>query len=162
MPDAFTDLARVTRSYNPTANVPTKMDVQNVQWTSLLEAWDTNFGDPRILAASQSSVPKQKHGKPLGSNDSHPWKRKPTTQAPKELTVSPTISYSFYPTHEKILNYGSVLEKTNPRHENHEISIFYASLDDVWCRNEMIVDDALEYAVATKIMLSDDIELIRL
>ena len=31
-------------------------------------------------------------------------------------------------------------------------------LDDVWRRNEMIVDDALAFAVVTEIMLSDDIE----
>ena len=69
-----------------------------------------------------------------------------------------TIAYSFYPTHEEILDYGSVLEETNPPPENREISIYYASLDDVWRRNEMIVDDALAFAVATEIMLSDDIE----
>ena len=46
----------------------------------------------------------------------------------------------------------------NPPPENHEISIYHASLDDVWCRNEMIVDDALAYTITTEIMLSDDIE----
>ncbi|KAM2777831.1 hypothetical protein PS2_010124 [Malus domestica] len=82
-------------------------------------------------------------GRPYGSNDSHPQKRKPTAQAPKEPTVNPTVVYSLYPTHEEIINYGSVLEETNPPPENHEISIDYVSLDDVWCRNEMIVNDAL-------------------
>ncbi|KAM2472176.1 hypothetical protein ACFX1W_047366 [Malus domestica] len=75
-------------------------------------------------------------------------------QGPEEPIVNPTIAYSFYPTHEEILDYGSVLEETNPPPENREISIYYASLDDVWHRNEMIVDNA----VATEIMLSDDIE----
>ncbi|KAM2216225.1 hypothetical protein ACFXTI_022739 [Malus domestica] len=46
----------------------------------------------------------------------------------------------------------------NPSLENREISVHYASLDDVWCRNEMIVDNALAYAVAIEIMLSNDIE----
>ena len=47
---------------------------------------------------------------------------------------------------------------TNPPPENREISVYYASLDDVWHRNEMIVDDALAFAVTTEILLSDDIE----
>ena len=72
--------------------------------------------------------------------------------------MNPTIAYSFYPTHEEILDYGNVLEETNPPPENREISVYYASLDDVWRRNEMIVDDALAFTVATEIMLSDDIE----
>ncbi|KAM1435803.1 hypothetical protein ACFX2I_043704 [Malus domestica] len=83
-------------------------------------------------------------------NDSQPWKRKLTAQAPKKLTMYPTVAYSFYPTHEGILDYGSVLEEMNLPPENHEISVYYASLDDVWCRNGMIVDNALTYAVATE------------
>ena len=114
MPNAFTDLARVTRSHIPAANVPAKMDVPNVRWSSLLEAQDATLADPRTLVASQSSTPTQKHGRPLGSNDSHPRKRKPTTQTPEEPNMNLTVAYSFYPTHEKILDYGSVLEETNP------------------------------------------------
>ncbi|KAM2404978.1 hypothetical protein ACFXTH_032242 [Malus domestica] len=79
-------------------------------------------------------------------------------QGLEEPTVNPTIAYSFYPTHEEILDYGSVLEETNPHPENREISVHYASSDDVWRRNKMIVDNALVYAVTTEIMLSDDLE----
>ena len=113
----FTDLTQVTRSHIPAGNVPAKMDVPNVRQTSLLEARDANLADPRTLAASQSSASTQKRGRPLGSKDSHPWKRKPTTQAPVE-PVNPTVAYSFYQTHEEILDYGSVLEETNPPPEN--------------------------------------------
>ncbi|KAM1084571.1 hypothetical protein ACFX19_023256 [Malus domestica] len=127
MPDAFTDLACVTRSHILVANTHAKMDVPN-------------------------------HRRPLGSKDSHPRKRKTIAQGPEEPTVNPTIAYSFYPTHEEILDYGNVLEETNPPPDNLEISVYYASLDDVWCRNVMIVDDALAFAVITEIMLSDDIE----
>ncbi|KAM1342398.1 hypothetical protein ACFX2F_006725 [Malus domestica] len=79
-------------------------------------------------------------------------------QAPEEPTVNLTVSYTFDPTHKEILDYGSVLEEMNPLPDNREILVHYANLDDVWCRNEMIVNDALAYAVATEIMLSDDIE----
>ena len=79
MPDAFTDLARVTRSHIPAANMPAKIDVPNVRRAALLEARDANSGDPRTLTASQSSASTHKLGRPLGSKDSHPQKRKPTT-----------------------------------------------------------------------------------
>ncbi|KAM1084352.1 hypothetical protein ACFX19_023057 [Malus domestica] len=46
----------------------------------------------------------------------------------------------------------------NPPPENREILVYYASLDGVWCRNEMIIDDALAYVVTTEIMLSNNIE----
>ena len=125
MPDAFIDLARVTRSHIPAANTPAKMDVPNVRQTTLLEAQDTNLGDPRTLAARQSSTPTQKRGRPLGSKDSQPRKRKTTAQRPEEPTMNATIAYSFYPTHEEILDYGNVFEETNPLPENREISVYY-------------------------------------
>ena len=65
MQDAFINLVQMTRSHIPAANVPAKMDVPNVQRTSLLEAREANFGDPRTLAAIQSSAPTQKCGRPL-------------------------------------------------------------------------------------------------
>ena len=36
--------------------------------------------------------------------------------------------------------------------------VHYTVLDEVWNRNEMIVDDAFAYSVVTDIMLNDDIE----
>ncbi|KAM2133127.1 hypothetical protein ACFX1R_003267 [Malus domestica] len=84
------------------------------------------------------------------------------TQAPEEPIVNPTIAYSFYPTYEEILDYRSVIEETNPSPKNRNILVYYAGLDDVWCRNEMIIDEALAYAVATEIMLSDNIEPVSL
>ena len=112
-------------------NVPAKMDVLNVRRTSFLEAQDANFGDPRTLAASQSSAPTHKHGMPLSLKDSHPRKRKPMAYGPEEPTVNPIIAYSFYPTHEEILDYKNVIEEKNPPPQNYEISVYYASLDDV-------------------------------
>ena len=68
------------------------MDILNVRRTSLMEARDTNLGDPRTLAASQSFSPTQKHDRPFGSKDSHPRKRKFMAQGPEEPTVNPTIA----------------------------------------------------------------------
>ena len=62
------------------------------------------------------------------------------------------------PMHEIILDYGDALDETCRPPENRKISIHYVVLDEVWNRNEMIVDDAFAHLVVTDIMLSDDIE----
>ncbi|KAM1935321.1 hypothetical protein ACFX15_019392 [Malus domestica] len=117
MPDAFTDLAKVTRSHIPAANTPTRIDV------------------PR---------------------DSQPRNRKmaPTS----DPSLNPTIAHSSVPTYEVILDYGDVSNETYRPSENREISVHYTVLDEVWNRNEMIIDNAFLYLVATDIMFSDDIE----
>ncbi|KAM2667966.1 hypothetical protein EV2_019592 [Malus domestica] len=48
MPDAFTDLARVTRSHIPVTNTPAKMDVPNVRRTAFQETRDAKSGDPLV------------------------------------------------------------------------------------------------------------------
>ena len=69
-----------------------------------------------------------------------------------------TIAHSSVPTHEVILDYGDASDETCRPLENREISVHYTVLDEVWNRNEMIVDDAFSYSVVTDIILSDDIE----
>ena len=73
-------------------------------------------------------------------------------------SLNPTITHSFVPTYEVILDYSDALDETCRPPENREISVHYAVLDEAWNRNEMIIDDAFTYLVATDIMLSDDIE----
>ncbi|KAM3000765.1 hypothetical protein FF2_037134 [Malus domestica] len=75
-----------------------------------------------------------------------------------DLSLNPTIAHSSVPTHEVILDYGDALDETCWPSQNREILVHYTVLDEVWNRNEMIVDDAFVYSVATDIMLSDDIE----
>ncbi|KAM2262753.1 hypothetical protein ACFXTI_044176 [Malus domestica] len=115
MPDAFNDLAKVTRSHIPAANAPAKIDV------------------PR---------------------NSQPRKRKMAPSSDPSLNL--TIVHSSVPMHEVILDYSDTSDETCRPSENREISIHYAVLDEVWNRNEMIVDDAFAYSVATNIMISDD------
>ena len=60
--------------------------------------------------------------------------------------------------HKVILDYCDVLDEANWLPENREILVHYAVLDKVWNQNEMIIDGAFAYTIATDIMLSDDIE----
>ncbi|KAM0982176.1 hypothetical protein ACFX2A_015433 [Malus domestica] len=86
----------------------------------------------------------------------NPKKRK--TAQTNDPSLNLTIAYSSVPTYEVIQDYGDILNETYQSPENREISIHYAVLDEVWNRNEMIVNDAFTYTVAFNIMLSDDIE----
>ncbi|KAM0993108.1 hypothetical protein EV2_009120 [Malus domestica] len=133
MPDAFTDLAKVTISHILAANAPTRIDVLNLR--------PERPNHPRRPPDSKHSQPRK-------------WKTAQTT----EPSLNPTTTYLYIPTYEVILDYGNVLDETNWPPENLEISVHYAVLDEVWNQNKMIVDDALAYTVVTDIMLSDDIE----
>jgi len=83
---------------------------------------------------------------------------------PSEIAISTDLSY------EIILDYGSVLKETSidgkvaqlSTLENQEFSILYAFLDEIWNQNEIIIDDVSAFAVATKIMKIDTLNIISL
>src|SRR4051812_48072933 len=62
MPDAFVDTARITKSYIPAKNVPARIDVP--------------VGQCVTAPANESSKIRLKRGRPIGSKDSTPRKRK--------------------------------------------------------------------------------------
>jgi len=59
MPSAFIDIKRVTKSYIPAANAPEKINVQE--------------GQPSTANESKATI---RRGRPLGSKDKNPRKRK--------------------------------------------------------------------------------------
>ena len=61
LPDAFTDTKRVTKSYIPAANAPARIEILEIK----SEDKDTH-----------ESKTCQKRGKPVGSKDKNPQKRK--------------------------------------------------------------------------------------
>ncbi|XP_068309791.1 uncharacterized protein [Pyrus communis] len=92
------------------------------------------------LAANQSSAPTLKRGRPLDLKDSQPLKRKMAPTGDPSLNL--TIVHSSVLTHEFILDYGDASEETCQPPENHEILVHYAVLDEVWNKNDRIIDDA--------------------
>ncbi|KAM2471541.1 hypothetical protein ACFX1W_046806 [Malus domestica] len=68
-----------------------------------------------------------------------------------------TIHDSVLPEKENVLDEKPVPEETEV-HESKEISINYACTNELWDRNEIIIDDMFAFAIATEIILSDDIE----
>ena len=61
LPDAFNDAAKVTKSHVPTMNAPASINVL--------------VGQSQNIAAKES-VTRQKHGRPIGSKDSAPRKKR--------------------------------------------------------------------------------------
>ncbi|KAL4025795.1 hypothetical protein IC575_014201 [Cucumis melo] len=61
MPDAFTDTKKVTKSYIPAANAPSRIEIPTQQVDTINE-----------------STLRQKRGRPMGSKDKNPRKRKVT------------------------------------------------------------------------------------
>ena len=61
MPDAFTDLKRITKSHISAKNVPIRIDVPKEPFTNVI---------------ANESKTHLKRGRPLGSKDQNPRKRK--------------------------------------------------------------------------------------
>ncbi|KAM1174892.1 hypothetical protein ACFX19_027954 [Malus domestica] len=68
-----------------------------------------------------------------------------------------TIHDSVLSEKENVLDETHVLEETEV-HDNKEISINYACTNELWDQNEIIIDDMFAFAIATEIILSDDLE----
>ncbi|KAM2052997.1 hypothetical protein ACFX1T_002692 [Malus domestica] len=149
MPNAFNDAMKVTKSHIPAANAPARIDVPVGQ---------------NKMAANDSSGARLKRGRPPGSKDSAPRKRKTRAQLnPNEIIQEErmndksTIHDSGLPEKENVLDETYVPEETEV-HESKEISINYACTNELWDQNEIIIDDMFAFVVATEIILSDDIE----
>ncbi|KAK9951191.1 hypothetical protein M0R45_006648 [Rubus argutus] len=150
--DAFNDLVNVTRSHIPAANVPARIDVPVGRRVPVEHVASVEPTEQRTLpSAVQSAALPKKRGRPIGSKDVQPRKRRTPTKS-----VLP---------HEIIKDYGDVLEERvpdetpiAPNPENLEISVNHASLDDILKRNETIIDDVFIYAVVADIMSNDDME----
>ncbi|BBH03062.1 Disease resistance protein CC-NBS-LRR class family [Prunus dulcis] len=150
MPDAFNDVAKVTKSHIPAANAPAQIDVHNGQSN---------------VQANGSSAARLKRGRPLGSKDSVPRKRKLMDKMnPNEINREPTIHNSNAPKERQVLpeKENFIGETSGPGvatiPESQEISINYTSTDELWSRNEIIIDDIFAFSVAAEIIKDDDIE----
>ena len=132
LPDAFNDATKVMKSHIPVVNAPARIAV------------------PEGQAKMDENPPQLKRGRPIGSKDTVPRKRRGRNQesTPEEpgvvLASKELNALEEAQTHEKI---------TNPR--NTENSIIYCN--EIWDRNKIIIDDIFAFSVAHKIM-DDDCE----
>ena len=132
LPDAFNDATKVTKSHILAINALARIAI------------------PEGQAKIDENPPQLKRGRPIGSKDTVPRKRRGKNQesTPEEsgdvLTSKELNALEEAQTHEKI---------TDPR--NTENSITYCN--EIWDRNKIITDDIFAFSVAHKIM-DDDCE----
>ena len=86
------------------------------------------------LVPSQSSIPGQKRGRPLGLKDSYPRKRRNLAQMnTSEIAILTEPFHETFPDNESVLKEtsvdGEVVQLPIP--ENQEISVRYACLDEI-------------------------------
>ncbi|KAK1431618.1 hypothetical protein QVD17_08102 [Tagetes erecta] len=134
LPDAFTNPKRVTKSHIPAVNAPEKLSVQE--------------GHPHI--GNESSA-RLKRGRPIGSKDKNPRKKKGANNEDNkvEVTVMPEMKSP-----EGTLDMMVPDEPQVP--ENEEISINYIMSRKVWNRNEIDVDEIFSYNVAQEVMENNE------
>ena len=140
MPDAFIDSTKVTKSHIPAANISARIEIP----TGKLQSIMTNEPKPRL-----------KRGRPVGSKDTIPRKRKSViSMTPEEhITIKPQVDEQVAPTEAPVkeLSLNDVLV-----HNNEEISINYIHEGRIWDRNTTHINDAFSFQVAMDIIRNDE------
>ena len=130
LPDAFTNLPRITKSHIPAVNAPVRVDIPMGQ----------------IVKANESR-PHLKRGRPIGSKDKNPRKRKGINDQDdhglKEISQDET----------QVITHDDEEVRTS---ENNEISMNYVSTRKLWNRNNVVIDNIFAYNVAIEIMQQDE------
>ncbi|GKD50932.1 hypothetical protein Tco_1279908 [Tanacetum coccineum] len=131
LPDAFTYTKRITKSHIPTANARARVEIPNKK-----------SGDN----IAQESQKRLKRGRPIGSKDKIPHKRKGTEKNSGH--------------DENVLDETQDI-KTSPEEEmndiNKEMSINYNQTNILWGRNEIgDINERFSYSVASDIMSGND------
>ena len=138
--DAFIDSTKVTKSHIPAANIPTRIEIP----TGKLQSSMTNEPKPRL-----------KHGRPIGSKDTIPRKRKSAiSMTPKEhITIKPQVDEQVAPAKAPVkeLSLNDV-----PVHNNEEISTNYIHEGRIWDRNTTHINNAFSFQVAMDIIRNDE------
>ena len=129
--DAFTDPKRVTKSHIPAANAPIRIVVPKGQ-----------------LITANEIKGQLKRGRPVGSKDTKPCKRKGAKDTNDQVEVN--IDQENFPS--KTPDESVSKENKVPKIDgNEEISINYVMTGERWNRNEIIVDDIFAYHVAQNV-----------
>ena len=129
LPDAFTDLKRITKSHIPAENAPIRIDVPE--------------GQPKI---ANETKPRLKRGRPIGSKDKNPRKKKGANNQDGQVEEADVLGET-----QDITNQKTPEEVQVP--ENYEeISISYVTTGKRWNRENTVVDNAFSYNVALEII----------
>ncbi|RVW81532.1 Retrovirus-related Pol polyprotein from transposon TNT 1-94 [Vitis vinifera] len=147
--DAFIDTKKVTKSHIPTANTPARIDVPVRQLTN------------------ESKI-RLKRGRPVGSNDVTPRKRRTqeklgtleeTIKMTDQFKIDKSIALEEAQIMQKTLE-ETYIEQEAPEEaqvpENCEISVSYVQTGEKWDRNNIVINNIFSFQVASDIIRNDE------
>ncbi|KAL0311264.1 UNVERIFIED_CONTAM: Retrovirus-related Pol polyprotein from transposon TNT 1-94 [Sesamum angustifolium] len=140
LPDAFIDTKKVTKSHISAENVLARLEVPEVTLTQ--------------TKASESQI-SRKCGRPLGSKDANPRKRKGhivSINHDANVTTS-NVSEDKIP---EVILFEDPKRNEQDLDDSYEMSINYAHNSLGWYRKEIKMNDIFAYSVAVEIMDEDD------
>ena len=141
LPDAFTDTKRVTKSYIPAVNAPARIEIPK--------------GQPENEVTHESKT-RLKRGRPIGSKDKNPRKRKGADKHndPNVQECVPEETQNKQECVPEVTQDKTNQEMKNPEDiENHEISIDYVNTGGLWNHNKMEnIDEIFSYSVACDVV----------
>ncbi|CAL2237733.1 unnamed protein product [Prunus armeniaca] len=142
LPDAFTNIKKVTKSHIPAVNTPAWIDVPESQYDSTLKV-------------------RLKRGRPVGAKDKNPRKKRiQEVPIPEENKNPKQISTLDEPKTDqfKIDEDVAPVEAHTPEeeHASEGISLNYMSTRESWDRKKAIVDDVFAYMVAIDIIKDNE------
>ena len=150
--DAFTDPNKVIKSHIPAVNTPAHIEI--------------SIGDSGNVIAS-ASKPRLKRGRPIGSKDSFPRKRKsnklltPVEYSFDEITPEEPITIQSAPVElntlqglKETVTRVAVTDQLSPMNE--EISINYMNQGEIWDRRNTLVSNVFSFQVAMDIIRNDE------
>ncbi|KAL0293189.1 UNVERIFIED_CONTAM: hypothetical protein Sradi_6952000 [Sesamum radiatum] len=139
LPDALTDTKNITKSHIPAENVPAQLEVPEAILTQ--------------LKASESKI-RWKHGRPLGSKDANPRKRKKHIVSINHDANATSNDVSEDKIPEVILS-GDSKRNEQSLDDSYKMSINYAHNSLGWYRKEIEMIDIFFYSIAAEIMDED-------
>ena len=152
LPDAFTDPNKVIKSHIPAVNTPAHIEIP--------------LGDSGNAIASTSKS-RLKLGRPIGSKDSFPRKRKsnklltPVEYSFDKITPEEPITIQSVPVElntlqglKETVTRVAVTDQLSPMNE--EISINYMNQGEIWDHRNTLVSNAFSFQVAKGIMQNKD------
>ena len=136
LPDSFIDTKKVTKSHVLAANTTTRINVPEGQ-------------------LENESKKRLKRGRPFGSKDTAPRKRRTQRHYANIEHNAYAKTYVEQGTPEEVHNKEVALEEAHVP-KNSEISISYVHKGDKWDRNDIVINNIFAFQVALDIIRNDE------
>ena len=143
-PDSFIDLKKVTKSHVPAVNVPARIEIL------------------KLNDVASTSKARLKRGRPIGSKDKNPQKRKGTEkvnmiESDLEKTLDNDKSKNEKCALEKVQDDDNeIIDNETENKKDLEISINYVNTGNLWSRKDINIDEIFSFSIACEITNEND------